>query len=405
MRKSVKLLLSAAIAMTAFLTVGKVDSKAAVTNVKQTDGGKNNIALSWNAELGENISYAVQLSNDGKNWATVDTTSHADSSISNLTAGRTYYARVGAFNCNSWDINSNSVPISGWSSAAEMVTAPDTSKIKAVQCGATTNSISVKVSGVSGANNYFIQYNDSVIGKSKKSTIKTSTKLSVASSYYIKVYAARRSSTGFNAYSSYGYDSLYGKTLTNAIGAKSFGVTSALDNINVYYFGVSVSGSYDGTQMQFATPNGKVKKNIYGGSSYRIENFINGTFYKYRVRTYVECGSKKVFSKWSSYHYIGVSKETKGTSYKNYRHKYQTIRVNWSKLSGASSFDIYISNRENSGYKKVKTISAKTRKITITKYGKSRLKVSTSYYVKIVPKAKIGKKTVKSEITYVLHSY
>ncbi len=161
MRKSVKLLLSAAIAMTAFLTVGKVDSKAAVTNVKQTDGKSTGIALSRNAELGAQ-SYAVQLSEDRKNWVTLDTTSSPDSSISNLTAGRTYYARVGSFNCYSREINSDSVPISGWSSATEVVTAPDTSKIKAVQCGATTNSVSVKVSGVSGANNYFVQYNDSV---------------------------------------------------------------------------------------------------------------------------------------------------------------------------------------------------------------------------------------------------
>lgn len=46
MRKSVKVLLSAAIAMTAFLTVGKVDSKAAVTGVKQTEGRNTSISLS-----------------------------------------------------------------------------------------------------------------------------------------------------------------------------------------------------------------------------------------------------------------------------------------------------------------------------------------------------------------------
>ena len=60
MRKSVKVLLSAAIAMTAFLTVGKVDSKAAVTGVKQTEGRNTSISLSWNAELGAK-SYAVHL--------------------------------------------------------------------------------------------------------------------------------------------------------------------------------------------------------------------------------------------------------------------------------------------------------------------------------------------------------
>jgi hypothetical protein len=63
-----------------------------------------------------------------------------------------------------------------------------------------------------------------------------------------------------------------------------------------------------------------------------------------------------------------------------------------------TSYTIYISKSEKSGYKKVETVSSKKTSYTVSKYNKKALKKGTTYYIKIVPNAKIGKKTRSSEV-------
>ncbi len=402
MRKSVKVLLSAAIAMTAFLTVGKVDSKAAVTGVKQTEGRDTSISLSWNAELGAK-SYAVQLSNDGNNWVTMDKTSSADGDVSNITAGRTYYARVGAFNCYTWQIGegNNINPISGWSSAVEVVTAPDTSNLSVIQTGATTKSITVKCTGASGANYYILStgsYNNfNKVGASTKNTIKTSSKLNIGTSYTIYCYPCRKAkTTGFIARDD--CRSVYGaKTLSNKVSTKNFGFKNIWYNIDEYSIGINsyaAVGDYDGVQVQLQSPSGKGTRTFLGsGDSASIGNF-NGTFYRYRIRTYITCGNKKkLYSAWSGFRYAGVSSKITAEYTKSHK-----IKLNWAKVKNASKFTVYISRSENSGFKKVKTTNAKNRSVVISKCGKSRIKKYTRYYIKIVASAKSGKKTYSSDL-------
>ena len=73
MKKSVKFLV-ATVALTAgMLVFSKADSKAAVTGVTQTEGDNSSIGLQWNADLGAE-SYAIQFSQDGSTWVTVETT-------------------------------------------------------------------------------------------------------------------------------------------------------------------------------------------------------------------------------------------------------------------------------------------------------------------------------------------
>lgn len=402
--KKIKKILGATVLALCFTLAAKADTQAAgkITGIKQVGAGTSSVKVSVDADLGTKY-YTLELRNDNdNNWVSVDKSSSANSiDVYSLSAGKSYYARVRGYSDYSC-----TQPTTEYSDEIEVVTAPSTSNMKVVQTGATTKGFTVKYSGVSGANTYFIKYNNQTIGKSSKSTVKTSKKLSAGSEYWTYAYAARKSKSGYTAYEEYGYKYDYFKTLTNAVGRSSFGVSSEFYNINTYYFGVNVSGKCDGTQLQFATPAGKVRKTFSGSSSYRLENFINGNFYKYRVRTYVNCGSKKAFSKWSSYRYIGVAKKVDSKiNRKSYSSKYKTLSLNWSKVNGAAGYDVYISNKRNSGYKKVKSLGANKRSITITKYGKGALKKSTTYYVRIIPKAKVGKKIVKSELYHLITLY
>ena len=78
-------------------------------------------------------------------------------------------------------------------------------------------------------------------------------------------------------------------------------------------FATAALGDNDGIQYQFATTSGKVKKTVDGGSSLRIADFINGTFYKFRVRTYVNYWCNKSLQHGLDYKYVGMSKSIKAT--------------------------------------------------------------------------------------------
>ena len=46
------------------------------------------------------------------------------------------------------------------------------------------------------------------------------------------------------------------------------------------------------------------------------------------------------------------------------------IQLNWKKVKGASNYTVYISDKQNSGYKKVGTYNSKKTSATIRKFGK-----------------------------------
>lgn len=75
------------------------------------------------------------------------------------------------------------------------------------------------------------------------------------------------------------------------------------------------------------------------------------------------------------------------------------INVKWAKVKGATSYMIYVSTKQNSGYKKVATVKSNSYKITKFK-GKTLNIRKTDYYFKIVTVGKFGKKTVKSKSYY-----
>lgn len=377
----------------------KVDSQAAgqVTGVKQTGDSQSSVQISWDSVLDASTKYYItQVSTDGNSWYNREVSSGTNDYVSSLAAGQTYYVRVIGYNDYTYE---GGVPVGEGSATAaasnpvEVVTAPSGS-IDATQTASTTTGVTVSSTGLAGANYYRLTYEQSgtklVLGESATPVVSSSIALTPATSYWMHYVTARKAATtGYIAEGSYDY--AYFKTLMNKIGDNNFGITNIWSNINSYNFGISASGAYDGVSFQFATMSGKVKKTQESSGSYvGIGNFINGTFYKYRVRTYVNCGTGKAYSAWSNYKYIGMSKTFKGTSTK------KAIRANWSKVSGATKYVVYVSTKENSGYKKVKTVSAKKRSVSITKVNKKRIKKGKKYYVKVVAQSKVGKKTVSS---------
>jgi hypothetical protein len=393
MRKWKQLFLVSGLAL-CFGMAAKGNAQAAgqVTGVKQIDDSKSMIEVECDAVLGAD-KYFLELSQDGKTWVTVDASANPKISAYNLNAGKSYYARMGL--CTDWEgedkiAGSESAPI-------EVVTAPD-GTMDVVQADARTNGVSVKSNAVAGANLYRLYCDKVLLGQSANTAVASTAKMNAGTSYYCYLYACRKSASGYVAIGSYDYETF--KTLAPAFNTKGFGISQTWENINSYQFSASSAYAKDGVQFQFLTPGGKAKKNVYrddssGTTSTIVDKFINGYFYKYRVRPYVMCGTRRVFGGWSGYKYIGVAKKV-STKF-NKKKKYVTLSI--SKVSNASSFTVYASTKANSGFKKVKTISAKKRSVTIKKVAGKKLKRNKYYYFKIVPNAKAGKKTVKSGYT------
>lgn len=392
MKKWKQLLLAAGLTL-CFGMAAKADTQAAaqVTGVRQTDDGSSSVRVECSAALGAEY-YYLELSQDQKNWVTLGSSSSPSMLVTNLNAGASYYARVGL--CTDYG---GQQKVAGTVSAPiEVVTAPN-GNLDAVQSDAKTNGVTVTASGtaISGANYYRLYYGKVLLGQSSGKTVASTVKMNAGTSYGCDLYACRKSASGYVAEGSYDY--FFVKTLAPAINTKNFGVTNAWTNINYFDFGVSFPYAKDGLRFQFATPKGKVKKNAYtsysGSNSVSVNNFIQGNFYKYRVCSFVQCGAKRVYSQWSSYKYIGMPKSGKFKLSRNRK----ALTFSFSKVSNASGYTVYASTKENSGYKKVKTLKAKKRSVTVKKVAGKKIKKNKKYYFKVVPNAKVGKKTKKSQ--------
>lgn len=78
--------------------------------------------------------------------------------------------------------------------------------------------------------------------------------------------------------------------------------------------------------------------------------------------------------------------------------KQNSINLKWKKVTGATKYVVYVSNKEKSGYKKAATLKSSKKSYKITTYKGKKLNLLNKYhYVKVVTYAKFGKKTVKSQ--------
>lgn len=380
-----------------------VYAASAPVGLTQTDASTGSVTVKWNAVVEEGVyGYNVYYSADGVNWVRTGAgnsdTTKPEETIYSLSAGMTYYVAVSTV-VRTGTSYSNYQYIEGSMSAPiDVVTAPDTTNYEVVQSDASTSNVTLTATGAVGANYYEAYINDQCVAASMAPTFAMQVPLTQATQYSIQVYAARINSAGtFAAASAYGYERVTAKTLAKKLSTDEFGLRNAWDSLNSYQFGVTLSEgcTVDGVQFQFKDAKGKKKKTATKDGTYvELNKFINGKFYQYRVRTYVYTSNGKKYSAWSGYRYIGVPGKTKCVT------TGRKIKLSWSKVSGATGYTVYISTKEHSGYKKVKTLGKGAGSITITKCKGKSLKKGKTYYVKLVPHAKISKKNRQTQFWY-----
>lgn len=131
-----------------------------------------------------------------------------------------------------------------------------------------------------------------------------------------------------------------------------------------------------------------------GGSILFVGGVKEGESYTCKIRAYNELGTKKYYSDYSTVGFIPQFKVTKA------KVSNKRLQIAWKKVSGATGYDIYVSNSPKGGYKKVKSVGKNITKFNLAKFKKKAINKNKNYYVQVVAKRKIGGKMVRSEKYY-----
>ena len=96
--------------------------------------------------------------------------------------------------------------------------------------------------------------------------------------------------------------------------------------------------------------------------------------YTIQVRAYINYNQKPAYGAWSDTAYLFPNPTIKKLSIKNGK-----LNIKWSKITGATSYDVYVSTKQKKGYKKVATVKAGKDTVTISKLGKSKFDNKKTY--------------------------
>lgn len=383
-----------AVAFVMVLFAGTTSKAATQTNmnVVQTYAGSSAVGVAWSAPLSSNQHYHILMS-DGISTVDMGTTTESSETIYGLAKGTVYKLCVAA--CNGTHSATCTAENATYVSETVYVATALGAVQQITQTNATTSSVSLawdKVQNATGYRVYVYASGWKLCGQTTTNSIKISG-LNASSGEWYRVVPICVTAGGYvvegEAKSIYDVKTIPAKVAKAA-------PTSIYSNINVIYFGwTSVNGA-DGYQLQIQDMKGKnlLYEDQGLSTSRRLSPYWKGKVFKVRARAYVNIGKTKKYGAWSPYSYSCESKKI--TAVRSYSKK--KISLKWKKVSGVVGYDIYISTKSDSGYKKVKALGKKATSCTITKCGKKALSKKKTYYIQLKYKVKVGKKKITTAI-------
>jgi fibronectin type 3 domain-containing protein len=263
-----------------------------------------------------------------------------------------------------------------------------------VKTASTYNSVNLSWSAASGVSGYEIYRSTSSTGTYTKiattsSTSYTNTSLNTGTTYYYKIRAYKSGTpTTFSSFSP---------------------VVSAKPSISIPTSVKAVSSSYNSIKTSWAAVSGASGYEIYRatsstGSYSRVgtttsTSFTNSSLstntpYYYKVRTYRNVGSSKVYSNFSS---IISAKPIPSvpTSFKASRLSSTSLKLTWSSVTGASGYQLYRSTSSTGTYSLLKDL-------TSLSYTNSGLITGKKYYYKMRSYRTVGNIKVYSGWTSII---
>ncbi|MCI8494139.1 MAG: fibronectin type III domain-containing protein [Lachnospiraceae bacterium] len=380
------------------------------SGLKQTGAGTNRVDISWDAVIGNQIQYKMELCANKKFVSGVKDNLGANNmgstapngSFYGLTAGKKYYVRVTPFTNSGYPDYQCT-----WgtpSKVLEGVTAPIGNKIQNLrQTSATETSVTLSWKKYSGANAYQLTYGKKGSGNNGKRTINlgnvkscTIKKLSKNTKYDFKICPVNKSASGYQALSNFNTaisDCPVLPTKVKEVRAFLWSPTS--NYLEIHW---KKSECADGYKYQIYTENGKKalisgKKSGDSDNTYFSSEKLKGNrFLKLRVQGLVEINGSVKTGTWSDWTYFSRQPDVELKSTKS------GMKVTWDKVDGADNYTVYVSNKRKSGYTKV--ASTTKTSMVVKKCGSSNLKSGKQYYFMVAANKKIGKKTFQSTRNY-----
>lgn len=363
-----------------------------VSSVKVSGTGYNSAKVSWTKVVGA-AGYEVYRATSKSGTYTKVTTITSGSTISytntGLTTGKTYYYKIRAYAANG-----TTKVYTGYSSVVSVKPIPAKSTLKVAS--ASYNSIKVTWSKVTGASGYVLyratssngSYSSIGTANSGNKVSYTNKSLSSGKVYYYKIRAFRTVSG----------KRIYGSTSSVVYTKPIPAAPSTIKAANAGYNGIKVSWSKvtgaAGYQIYRSTSsNGSYTKvgTVTGNSkvSYTNTGLTTGKAYYYKVRAYAKAGSSTVYGSASK---AAGAKPllAKVGGAKAASTGYDRIKVSWTKVAGASGYEIYRASSSTGAYSRVKTVtSGSTVASTITGLGFNK-----TYYYKVCAYRTIGSSRV-----------
>lgn len=127
----------------------------------------------------------------------------------------------------------------------------------------------------------------------------------------------------------------------------------------------------------------------YPSQEFNVSKVKNNVMYTVQMRVHDQWG----WSDWSKKAYLFTQPMANA---KKTKVKGNKLTVTWGKISGATSYSVYVSTKEKKGYKKLATVSSKKNTVTLKKLKGKKFSPKKTYYVYVVANKKVGKTTYTS---------
>ena len=327
-----------------------------VTGLKLDKRGYNDLGLSWTQESGVTGYEVYKYNSSAKQYERVETLTSNSYIVPNLQEGTTYQFKVRAYKT-----------IDGtkyYGDYSSILTVSTNTRTDISKCTITgiknkpytgsniTQSITVKYGSTTLKNgtHYTVSYSNN------KNTGKATIKITGTGDYKGTVTKTfiiiPKQVTGFKV-----------KSQTTSTITMSWSKVTGASGYKIYSY------NYSKGQWEYV---GKTTS-----TSYTVKKLKAGTTYKYRVRAYKTDDNTQYFGTYSSS--IRTATKTKAPSISKLTTKSKKATIKWSKISGATGYEIYMATSKSGKYSKIKTIT----KASTVSYTKTKLTKKKTYYFKI----------------------
>ncbi|WP_026525725.1 fibronectin type III domain-containing protein [Butyrivibrio sp. MB2005] len=158
----------------------------------------------------------------------------------------------------------------------------------------------------------------------------------------------------------------------------------------------------DGYEYLFQNHKGKtIDSGITTGTGFseKIKNYV---VYKAQVRSYATINGVTYYGDWSPTAFF-FTQPSKGArdAVVGAKISGSKLKVSWKKMDGVSGYNVYVSDKANSGYKKVKSVKANKGSVTVSKYGKKKFKKNKTYYIYVQAYKKVNGQTFTTGVNYI----